>query len=60
MCCERVLFTKFEKHTGMIGLANAGFLEAEGKGDVKFQTELCTLTLKNLLCSKNAWQFYVS
>lgn len=49
MCCEWELFTKFGKHTEQIGLAGAGLLQAEGKGNVKIQTDLCMLAPKNLL-----------
>lgn len=37
MCCERKLFTKFDEPA----LASDGFLRAEGKREVKLQTDLC-------------------
>jgi transposase InsO family protein len=43
------MFTKFEKHTEMIGLADAGFLQAEGIGTVELQTESYTVELLNVL-----------
>jgi len=58
LCCERELFTKFEMHTEMIGLVNAVFLEAEGKGDVKFQTQ--PLTLKNVLYVPKMHGYFMS
>jgi len=35
MCCKKELFINCVKHTEKIGVAYAGFLQAEGKGDVK-------------------------
>lgn len=49
MCCNRTMFNKMEKHTEMIGLAGDSFLHADGKGEVKLQTDRYTIVINNVL-----------